>query len=447
MNVQRCSPRLHALVRILPMVCILLLPLLISACSLTPRDPKEVDYWTMDSGDIGLPAEQAIVDAFNKSQTQYHVKLIVVPGGITDLSQLMPAVRGGTGPDVFYLDRFTVSQFAAIGLLQNLKPFIQKDDPNLKQKYLPFAWDEVSFRNDPYALPFNTDARVLFYNKDALQKAGIDISALDPSHGPVTLDQLQQIASKFNHKDAHGSYDRLGFVPWQDQASPTTWGINNGAQFFDYKTCQLTMTEPAMVNALKVQYDWAGQLGKDQVDTFYATYAPKDAPPTVDPFFSGNLAMTISGNWYLQNLQQYAPKVHYGVTYIPVANAGDKPTTWSGGFALAIPQGSHNTDGAYQFMRFVTGADGQRIYTKMTKGLPTWNDLLSDKSLFPGNLEFFSQILKFSRARVPLPVGADLWDQLSNAQDKMVLHADTPINALKIVQHRVQPELQQYCPL
>ena len=443
MNIRRFS----SVLRIAPLLFALLLPLLISACSFTPRDPKEVEYWTMDTGDINLPAEKAIVAAFNKSQSQYHVNLVPVPGNITDLSQLMPAVRGGTGPDVFYLDRFTASQFAAIGLLQDLTPFIQKDDPNLGQKYLPFAWGEVLFRDHPYALPFNTDSRVLFYNKDALQQAGIDPSVLDPSHGPITIDQLQQIAFKFNHKDSRGSYDRIGFVPWTDQASHTTWAMDFNAQFFDPKTCQITPTEPAMVKALQLQYDWAGKMGKEQVDTFFATFAPDNAPPTVNPFFSGHLAMTITGNWELQSLQEYAPKVHYGVTYIPVANAGDKPSTWSGGFALAMPQGSHNPDGAYKFMRFLTGAEGQRIYTKMTQQLPTWADLLNDKSLFPGNLDFFAQILHFSRARVPLPVGAIFWDQLSNAQDKMVLHADTPLNALQTVYKRVQPQLQQYCPL
>src|SRR5581483_1020205 len=123
MNIRRFS----SVLRIAPLLFALLLPLLISACSFTPRDPKEVEYWTMDTGDINLPAEKAIVAAFNKSQSQYHVNLVPVPGNITDLSQLMPAVRGGTGPDVFYLDRFTASQFAAIGLLQDLTPFIQKD--------------------------------------------------------------------------------------------------------------------------------------------------------------------------------------------------------------------------------------------------------------------------------------------------------------------------------
>jgi hypothetical protein len=62
-------------------------------------------------------------------------------------------------------------------------------------------------------------------------------------------------------------------------------------------------------------------------------------------------------------------------------------------------------------------------------------------------MQFFKQILPFSRSRVPLPVGSELWDQFTDAQDKVVLHAATPEQALQTVYRRVQPELQQYCPL
>jgi multiple sugar transport system substrate-binding protein len=84
---------------------------------------------------------------------------------------------------------------------------------------------------------------------------------------------------------------------------------------------------------------------------------------------------------------------------------------------------------------------------KITGGLPTWTSLLNDKTLFPGNMEFFAKLLQFSRSRVPLPVGSQLWDEFNTAQEKVVLHAATTDQALQTVYKRVQPQLQQYCPL
>ena len=79
---------------------------------------------------------------------------------------------------------------------------------------MPYAWNEVAYEGHPYGLPLDTDARAIFYNKDMVRQAGIDPSLLDPSRGPMSLDQFKQIALKLNKKDAHGNYTQVGFVPW-----------------------------------------------------------------------------------------------------------------------------------------------------------------------------------------------------------------------------------------
>lgn len=429
------------------LLLLLMLSFLLAACEITPRDPREVVYWTLDTGDIGIRAEHAIVDAFNKANPDIHVKLVPIPGSTTDITSLLTAVRGGTGPDVYYIDRFTVSQNASIGLLEDLTPFLAKEHGDLAKQFLPFAWQETLYKGHSYALPVATDDRGLFYNKDILRASGIDPEILDPSHGPITLDQLREISFKVNKLNARGTFDRIGFIPWYDQAINTTWGIDFGARFFDPAKCELTPTEPAMLKASMFQYDWAAKLTREKVDTFFAANQPSDAPPTQDAFFSGNLAMKITTNTYITNIQEYAPNTNYGVTYIPVPRQGDRPTTWSGGFSLVMPRGAHNSAGAYRFMRFMTGEEGQRIYTRMTGTLPSWASLLNDHRLFPGKMAFFAQLLRYSRSRVPLPVGAQLWDALLSAEDKVVLHTATPQDALQGVYTRVQPQLQQYCPL
>jgi multiple sugar transport system substrate-binding protein len=443
MNGHRYFPRMQ-----IGLFFLLIISFVLAACEFTPRDPHEVVYWSSDTGDVAMKSQQAIVDAFNKANPDLHVKLVPVPGtGGVNTSSLLTAARGGTGPDVYYIDRFTVNQQAAIGLLQDLTPFIQKEGVDLSQKYLPFAWGETLYKGHSYALPLHTDARGLYYNKAVFRAAGINPDIMDPSHGPITVDQLRDISFKIDKINNRGTFDRIGFIPWKDQAFHVTWGMDFGAKFYDPKTCQVTPTEPAMEHALQFMYDWASKLTREKVDSFYATYQPENALPTQNPFYSGNLAMTISGNWMITDLKEYAPKVDYGITYIPVAKAGDKPVTWSGGFALAMPTGAKNPEGGYRFMRFMSGEQGQRIYDKANTQLPTWMSLLNEQDLFPGRLQFFKQILPGSRSRVPLPVGSQLWDEFDSAQDKVVLHAATPDQALQTVYRRVQPQLQQYCPL
>lgn len=433
---------------------LMLLPLFLLSFSLTAcqlnqaRDPREVVYWTLDVGELGMKAELAIVEAFNKTNPDLHVTLVPVPGSETDITSLLTAARGGTGPDVYYLDRFTVSQNASIGLIQDLSPFLEQEGvTDLSQKFLPFAWNETLYKGNPYALPVSTDARAIFYNKDVLREAGIDPDILDPSHGPITMEQFRDIAFQVNHQNERGQYDRIGFVPWYEQAWHTTWGINYGASFFNPDTCQITPTEPQMIKALTFQYDWAKEMSQERVDTFFATYQPENATANQNPFYTGQLALNLTGNWFVTNLREYAPDVDYGITYIPVENEGDTPTSWSGGFSLVMPTGAQNPEGGYRFMRFMTSEEGQRIYTQTVGGLPTWASLLNNKELFPGNLAFFADLLQYSKSRVPLPVGAQLWDALSTAQESVVLQDATPEEALNTVFQRVQPQLEQYCPL
>jgi ABC-type glycerol-3-phosphate transport system substrate-binding protein len=201
-----------------------------------------------------------------------------------------------------------------------------------------------------------------------------------------------------------------------------------------------------MVQAFKLMYDWAKDMGAQKVQTYLATYLPAAAPPAQYPFYTGQLAMTISGDWQLSNIQEYAPKLNYGMTYIPRVS-GHTPFTWSGGFAAVMPKGAGNPAGAYRFMRFMTGPEGQHIYTQVTAHMPTWAALLKDDSLFSGNHKFIRAMLSYAQSRVPLPVGAQLSDEFDSAQDKVVLNVATPEQALQDVYNRVQPQLQQYCPL
>jgi len=420
----------------------------LTACRLGRlRNPREVVYWTTDTSDIGVRAEKAVVRAFEQANPDIHVRLVFIPGGTGNDTMLLTAVRGGTGPDVSRMDRFEISQMAAIGLLEDLKPLIEKHEPHLPDHYLPFAWQETLYKGDPYALPTNTDARALLYNKDMLRAAGVDPTVLDPVHGPPTFETIKRIALKVNHLNTRGSFDRVGFIPWYDQGFPTTWAMAYGARFYNLAACAITPTEPAMQHSLQFTYDWTSIMNWNQVSAFLETFQPDNAPPSQNAFFSGQMAMVAAGNWFLQNIQEYAPGLHYGVTYLPVPYASQAPYTWSGGFSLVMPKGAHNIEDTYRFMRFAAGPEGQRIFTRETSNLPTWNELLSDRSLFPSNNAFFAHLLKFSRSRPPLPVWSALWDELGTAQERVILHEASPERALQAVYQQVQPQLQQYCPL
>jgi multiple sugar transport system substrate-binding protein len=406
---------------------------------------KQALFWTSHTPP-DTDSEKNIVDAFNKQSKTTCVKMVAVPGSETDIAKLTTAVRGGTGPDVYELDRFTVAERAAAGVLTDLSQFGASD---MGGNYLDFAWKEALFKGKPYALPDDTDARVLYYNKDLMQAAGEDPSQLDIAKGAPTVALVRTLAQKLNKKTG-GKYTVVGFDPRLNQGWHYTWGFAYGGSFFDASSCKVTPDDPKIVQAFKDMFwDWAGMLGVNDLRTFESTYAP-DTPPlpqAQDAFLTSHLGMVVSGDWMIGLLQKYAPNLHYGITYIPVPNQGDTPATWAGGWSVVIPKGAKNAQGGWEFMKFFAGEEGQRTYTKETTHMPTLKSLLDDTSLFPGDHALFRKQLDVAHSRPALPVGAFYWDQLTIAQEKAERHTQDPGAALKAAADATNAKLQSFCPL
>jgi multiple sugar transport system substrate-binding protein len=440
------------------------LSVLLTACSALGIDSDdegdraeggEVVFWS-SHGEPDIDYFIEMVDDYNATDPESPVRLQRVEGEETEVAQLMTAVRGGTGPDVYLLDRFTVAQRAEDGLLQPLGEFMEEDGgvEEFANRYIDFAWAEALFEDTPYALPMDTDTRAMYYNKKMLEDAGVDLGQLDPANGPITLDQATEISEQVNKTDESGAYTQMGFIPWYDQGWHYTWGFNFGGSFYDPEQCQVTPTDPAIVEAFGWLYNYADQFDPKKIQAFLSANAQctgpltcEAIPPPQHPFVTEKLALNITGNWFLKLIERYKPDLDYGVTYIPVPSEGDDPSTWAGGWSLVIPEGAKNPQGAWEFMQWFAGEEGQRAYYEKNGSIPTITSLLEDESLFTGNLELFGALTEVAHSRPPLPVGALYWDELTAANEAVLLNRQQPQEALAEVESRVQQQLEDFCPL
>ena len=410
------------------------------------RQTSEVTFWTTHTTP-DLEALQAIVDAFNGENTDVQVTLTQKVGGETDVTALMTAVRGGVGPDVYMLDRFTVAQRAAEGVLQDLSEF----EADLSG-YIPFARAEATFQGAPFALPFDTDARALYYNIGMLQEAGIDPAELDVANGPITWDQLAEFANQLNETDADGNFTRMGYAGYTQQEWHYTYGFAFGGTFFDEAACEVTPDNEGVVAGHQWLYDYVAALDPQKVNAFAGPQRIGVVPPVPEEqqhFINQRVGFTINGDWYLKQVPEYAPDIEYGLTVIPVPAEGDESATWAGGWSMVIPQGAKNPEGAWRFLQYIAGEPGQRSYTTETAHLPTFNTLLADEDLFPDpqHLFFAQTLLPTARNRPPLPAGARYWTELTSALERIYLNQEEPAVALATVKERVQPDLEGFCPI
>lgn len=409
-------------------------------------DTRTLQVWTPNSSTTDMEAQRKIADLFEEENPGVDVKFVAKPGtGGSDATAIINAVRGGEPPDLFVVDRFTTAQQASIGLLTNLQPFIDADDKDLPNKFQDFARAESTYQGDMYSLPLDTDVRGLIYNKKVLRDAGVDLDQLDPANGPITIDQMMRIAERVNETNENGNYTRMGIIPWTNEASPTTWALIRGAEYYDQSRCELTMDEPAFLQTFQDYQKWAEQLGYQKTSTFEASYELGEQDPARKAMFTDRLGMVITGNYELSNIKSYAPDLDYGVTWLPVVEKGDDPVTWSGGFALSIPTGADNPELSYEFAKFMTGKVGQKIYATDTNRLPTWKALQDDEEIAAAQ-DFFPEMLPYSMNRPALPVGQRIWDGLTSGMEAVTIGDQTPEEAVEELQRRVAPEMEQFCP-
>jgi multiple sugar transport system substrate-binding protein len=148
-----------------------------------PTEKITVTFWDVSSPeDVDGIAKAAIIERFEEKNTDIEIDKSYKPTtGDTQLSEaLITAIAGGNPPDAAYFDRFVVPAWAAEGSLTDLTDLadgagIVEDD------YFPFAWEEASgWKNRLWALPYDTDDRALYYNKELVRAAGYD-----PENMPV----------------------------------------------------------------------------------------------------------------------------------------------------------------------------------------------------------------------------------------------------------------------
>ena len=421
------------------------------AASLVPRRAPyvkgqaktQLQFWTGFT-EPDLTTLKKIVEQYNAQSTSFEVIVTQIPPAeVTDNSRLITAVRGGTSPDIYHMDRFTVASNAANGLVQPITDYV---DQATRDAYLPFAIEEVTYDDKVWGMPLDTDARALYYNIGVLKEVGIDPTEFDQSNGPVTWDRLLEVSAAASIRDANGTYTRVGFVPYANQAWHYTYGFSWGASFYDSASCTVTPDDPKMVQAMQWVYDACASLDANAISAWETPRRVSGYPAQQGSLVTQGVAFEVTGDWLVNQYAQYAPDAEYGITYLPVPQAGMESATWSGGWSMVVPEGSSNVEGATDFIKYMCGEPGQRVYTTETRHLPTLTALTTDTSLFTEQSSFFAQqLLPTSNNRPPLPVGSKYWDEMTAAYQAIYLNQSQPAEALAKAKENTQADLQQFC--
>lgn len=265
-------------------------------------------------------------------------------------------------------------------------------------------------------LPRFTDAGLLYYRKDLLQKYGYNAP-------PTTWKELEDMATKIQAGEKPTNDAFWGFV-WQgDRYEGLTcdaleWQVSNGGGFIIEPDGKISINNPQAAAAFDRARSWVGKISPPGV----TTYKEEDSRGV---WQAGNAAFMRNWPYAFARGQEADSKIKDKFDVVPLPK-GDGPNARNadtlGGWQLAVSKYSRNQPEAIAFVRYLAGAIGQK--ESATKGslLPTIGDMYKDTDVLKAAPFFGSLFPVFSGGAVARPstVTADRYNEVSVAYHTQV---------------------------
>ena len=404
---------------------------------LNPDVSGEIELWHFWASPVRHNALRRVIAMCRQQLPNIRIVDTVKP--IPDIYTDMAATAAGAGaPDVIVSNRPTLPREAADGVYMSLQEWADRDNVRREQFYT-WAWDQGTYENQIYGIPHETDVRVLFYNRNLFEQAG-----LDPDKPPKTWAELEQYANKLDRIGPDGKLERIAFFPlWAIGAEP--WQYTNDANMIKPDgTPQIN--NPKMVETVAWMKKWVDRYGGwDKLQTFRNQFESPD-----DLFISSAVAMYVDIFGYNSTLQfrrptvpldsGQRPRMDWGVAMLPY---NSKPGTWSGGFSLSIPTGAKNPEAAWEFIKCATSSEAQVSWARDTEAQPTNLKAATDPSLLADPLwQVVDEALKTSSGGIYVGKYPNWTEQLTQRWE-MVWRGDlTPQQMLDEAQKAVMEAIQ-----
>ena len=390
-----------------------------------------------------VPTYNSLVDRFNKqNKGEVEASLRAMPSNATThYDKLKTEFQAGGGDiDVIGGDVIWAIQFAAQGWIQDLSDIFPESE---QKKFLPGPLSAMIYEGAPYGIPWFTDAGVLYYRKDLLEKAGF-------TGPPETWDELKEMALKTT-KDTG---TKNGFV---FQGSNYEGGVCNGCEYIWTHGGEVLSN----VTSGKVVVD--SPEGLAAMETYRSMVADGVAPEAVatydettsQPVFGGGDAVFYRewpGTYALFGIPSkdggypnLKPE-QVGIAPIPVAEPGMHSWSTLGGWNQFVNAATDIQDEALAFAQFMTATEQEKFLASDGGFRPTRKALYEDpdviKSL-PGVEQQKPIIFNNAKSRPITEYYGDMSLELAE-QFNSVLTGDTsPQQAVETLQKNLSSIMQQ----
>ncbi|RDJ05473.1 ABC transporter substrate-binding protein [Rhizobium phaseoli] len=308
--------------------------------------------------------------AIFEKETGNQVKLVTMPSSSSEqFSQYrLWLAAGNKDIDVYQTDVIWAPQLA--------DQFIDLKDAtkDVAGQFFPSIIASQTVNGRLVALPLFTDAPALFYRKDLLEKYG--------KLPPKTWDEMAATAKDVQDKERQaGQKDLWGYVFQGNSYEGLTcnaleWVKSSGGGQIVEPDGTISINNEKAAAALERAKGWIGTISPPGV-LAYQEEESRGVWQTGNAVFMRNWPYAYS----LGNGSDSAVKGKFDVMTLPVAAAGDKPSSTLGGWNLAVSKYSEKQEAAIALVKFLASKDVQKARAIELSNLPTLTDLYDDKDV------------------------------------------------------------------
>lgn len=313
-----------------------------------------VEFWTMQLEPTFTDYLEDLIDRYEEENPNVTIDWLDVPAD--DLEQkVLSDVSAGNAPDVVNLNPSFGVSLAELDATTNIDEFVSDEE---RDQYLEGAWEANQYNDETFGIPWYLDTDVTLSNEEIFEEAGLDIE--DP---PETYEEAAEYAKTIKEETGkYGYFVSLDLslpiqhmemmdVPVTNDDGTAAFNTDEGVEVIEYFT---ELYEEDLIPAESLS-------GEQREGT--------------DFYQSEEVAF--GTDFFISEIEENAPDV-FDKTVPSQAITGDSGKKMMSVQNLVVPEQSEQQEAAIDFALFVTNAENQVEFAKLTPIMPSVEEALDD---------------------------------------------------------------------
>jgi multiple sugar transport system substrate-binding protein len=339
---------------------------------------------------------------------------------------------GGGGMDVIVGNFPWTAELAENGWILDISSRFPEDE---RRRFVDGGMRSLTYESKIWGVPWMADVGMLYYRKDLLEKSGFP-------KPPQTWQELKEMAEKA----VRDSGTRYGFV---FQGANNESGVCNGLEYIWTHGGEVLDGDRVIIESPESTAGLSTERSMISGEVTPQAVANYTFTESATAFLSGDAVFC--RNWPVMYGAAGDPDLskieseQVGLSQLLVGKGHRETAGCLGGWNMLIGASSQMQDEAWEFVRFITSKESQKVNTLHAASLPTLNTLYDDRQISEEVpvVALCKEALKNARSRPVSPYYSQMSRTMAEQFNKVLTGSSSPEEAVETLQSDLQQIIEQ----